>query len=73
MLQGKKGFPKFYWTGKEGDYNILVIELLSRSLEDLLQACSMQFSAATTFFLAEQMVLMLRDMRIGRKVGDYTF
>ena len=56
MLQGKKGIPKLYWTGKEGDYNIMVIELLGRSLEDLFQVCNKQFTIPTTFSLAAQMV-----------------
>lgn len=26
LLQGKKGIPKLFWVGTEGDFNILVIE-----------------------------------------------
>lgn len=57
LLQGEEGFPKLHWYGSEGDYNVLVIELLGRSLESLLQLCEWRFSLATTFVLAGQMVV----------------
>ena len=56
ILKGKPGFPEFYWFGTECDYNIMVIDLLGPSLEDLLQLCRGKFSIATTFQLAKQMV-----------------
>lgn len=59
LLTGEEGFPKFYWYGSEGDYNVLVIELLGHSLESLLQLCERRFSAATTFVLAGQMVTLV--------------
>ncbi len=56
MLQGEIGFPKLYWSGSEGDYHIMVMELLGHCLEDLLQLCGKRFSIATSFSLAIQMV-----------------
>ena len=50
------GVPKIYWTGTEGEYNVLVMELLGLNLESLLQICGNRFSIATTFALGAQMV-----------------
>jgi len=55
------GFPEFFWYGVEGDYNVLIIELLGHNLESLLQLCKGKFTLATTFTLAEQMVSLLKN------------
>lgn len=34
-IQGKERFPDFKWYGEEGDYNVLVMDLLGPSLDDL--------------------------------------
>ena len=57
MFKGEVGFPKFYWSGIEGEYNAMVIELLGPSLENLMKGCHNKFSVSTTFALAEQMVI----------------
>ena len=35
ILQGEEGVPVLYWAGQEGDYNVMVTELLGASLDDL--------------------------------------
>lgn len=60
QLQGKLGVPKLYWAGSEGEYVIMVIELLGPSLENLFRNCNQRFSLATTFALAHQLVKLLR-------------
>jgi len=35
ILAGGVGIPPVRWFGKEGDYNVLVMDLLGPSLEDL--------------------------------------
>ena len=58
-LQGGPGIPKFYHYFTEGDHNALVLELLGKSIEQLLKACQKKFSVSTGFALIIQMVIML--------------
>ena len=55
-LQGGVGMPNIYWFGVEGDYNVMVIELLGSSLEELLQLCKPGFSIKTVLTIADQMI-----------------
>lgn len=50
------GIPRLYWSGSEGEYNVMVMELLGPSLEDLFQSCKQKFSLKTTLLLGDQMV-----------------
>lgn len=50
------------WFGSEGDYNVLVIDLLGPSLEDLFNFCNKKFTLKTVLLLAEQMISRLEFM-----------
>ena len=55
-LMGGPGVPWMMWSGKQGDYNVMVIDLLGPSLEDLFKICNKHFSLKTVLLLADQMV-----------------
>lgn len=55
-LQGGLGIPSMYWFGTQGNYSILIIELLGSSLEDLFNSCGRLFSHKTMLMLTEQML-----------------
>ncbi|KAH1131881.1 hypothetical protein J1N35_003259 [Gossypium stocksii] len=56
ILQGGTGIPNLRWFGVEGDYNVLVIDLLGPSLEDLFNFCSRKLSLKSVLMLADQMI-----------------
>lgn len=62
VLQGGFGVPSVKWFGSEGDYNVLVIDLLGPSLEDLFNYCGKKFSLKTVLMLADQMLHRLEYM-----------
>lgn len=58
-LQGGPGVPWMMWAGRAGEYNVMVIDLLGPSLEDLFQTCNRYFSLKTVLMLGVQMVRLL--------------
>nr|XP_051710573.1 casein kinase I-like [Oryctolagus cuniculus] len=56
ILQGGVGIPHIRWYGQEKDYNVLVMDLLGPSLEDLFSFCSRKFTMKTVLMLADQMI-----------------
>ena len=56
LLQGGTGIPNIKWWGVEGEYNVLVMDLLGPSLEDLFNFCNRKLSLKTVLMLADQMI-----------------
>ncbi|KAI8073907.1 kinase-like domain-containing protein [Gongronella butleri] len=55
-LAGGVGIPFVRWYGKEGDHNVLVMDLLGPSMEDLFNFCKRRFSLKTVLLLADQLL-----------------
>ncbi|GLB42971.1 putative protein tyrosine kinase [Lyophyllum shimeji] len=55
-LMGGTGVPWIMWSGRQGDYNVMVIDLLGPSLEDLFKMCNRHFSLKTVLLLADQLI-----------------
>jgi casein kinase 1 epsilon len=56
LLQGGSGIPNIKWFGVEGDYSVMVIDLLGPSLEDLFNYCNRKLTLKTVLMLADQLV-----------------
>jgi len=55
-LEGGLGFSKVYWQGNECKSNLLIMDLLGPSIEDLFAMCNRKFSMKTVLMLADQFV-----------------
>lgn len=62
ILAGSPGIPQVYYFGQEGLHNILVIDLLGPSLEDLFDMCGRKFSIKTVVMTAKQMITRVQTI-----------
>merc|ERR1711915_1107862 len=56
VMQGGVGIPEVKCFGIEGEYNVMVMELLGPSLEDLFNFCNRKLSLKTVLLLADQLI-----------------
>lgn len=56
LLQGGTGIPSLKWFAVESEYNVMVIDLLGPSLEDLFNYCNRKFTLKTVLMLADQLI-----------------
>ncbi|MQM07738.1 hypothetical protein Taro_040583 [Colocasia esculenta] len=55
-LRGASGIANIRWSGINGEDNVLVLDLLGPSLEDLFVYCGRKFSLKSVLMLADQMI-----------------
>ncbi|XP_024023855.1 casein kinase 1-like protein 3 [Morus notabilis] len=60
ILKHGSGVASIRWSGVDADDNVLVIDLLGPSLEDLLVYCGRKFSLKTILMLADQMIARIQ-------------
>ena len=58
------GVPNVYYFGQEGLHNILVIDLLGHSLEDMFDMCGRKLSVKTVAMVAKQMVFIALEENV---------
>ncbi|KAH9916116.1 kinase-like domain-containing protein, partial [Epithele typhae] len=62
ILSNCPGIPQIYHFGQEGLHNILIIDLLGPSLEDLFDMCGRKFSIKTVCMAARQMLARIQTV-----------
>ncbi|OHT13144.1 Casein kinase I [Tritrichomonas foetus] len=60
LFAGGVNIPRLHWYGTESNYNVMVIDYLGKSLEDLFQICHQQFTLKTVLMIAEQCLSALQ-------------
>ena len=56
LIHFKEGIPNIHWHGTQGNYNIMIIDMLGPSLEELFNYCKRKFSIRTILQLGDQIV-----------------
>ena len=56
ILEGGVGIPHTRWYGQMKQFNVLVMDLLGPSLEELFNFCSRKFTMKTVLMLADEML-----------------
>ena len=62
ILKGGTGIPEVHWYGHDARHNILVMDMLGSSLEDINVRCGGRLSLKTVLMLADQMISCIQYM-----------
>merc|ERR1719282_35481 len=58
-LAGCPGIPTVHWSGVEDEHNVMIMDLLGPSLEDLFNYCDRHFSLKTVLMIADQIISLI--------------
>jgi len=63
-LNGVEGFPKVHWVGVDDSkkYNVMVLDLLGPTLEDLFDFCTRKLTPKSVCLIADQLILRLKEI-----------
>ena len=56
------GFPQFHYYTSTQEFNLMVMELLGPSIEDMYNLCNKRFTLKTVLMLADQMLTRLENL-----------
>jgi casein kinase 1 len=59
ILAGGVGVPRMHWYGVEGGNNVMVMDLMGPSLDDLAVSCKGKLTLKTVLMIADQLVNLL--------------
>ena len=62
ILEGIEKIPKIYWSGRQGNYNCLIMDLLGPSLKDIMKKINKPFSLGTTLKISIQILNILEKI-----------
>lgn len=60
LFAGGVSVPRLHWFGTESNYQVMIIDFLGKSLEDLFQQCHQKFSLKTVLMIADQTISALQ-------------
>ena len=55
-LSGEVGFPSVHYFGVEGEYNVLVMDILGPSINDLFDFCDQKFNLKTQLWISIELI-----------------
>lgn len=61
-LAGGAGIPKVHWSGVVAGFNCMAMDLLGRSLADMLDRCGGKLALGAVFLLADQLIEALEHV-----------
>lgn len=61
-FQGNPGYCQMLWSGVEGEFNVLVMDLCGPTIEELFNFCECKFSIKTVLWIASELVARIQTM-----------